>query len=1721
MKNFTFLLLLLAASYFSFAQDFSNKGKDFWLGYGYHVRYVTNGGGGVNGQDMVLYFATENIPGRFTNIKIEIPAVGYVENISNVPPGTIVTSSPIPKSGSQDARLTNEGTFNRGIHVTSDRPVVAYTHIYNGNVSGATILFPTNTLGKEYYSLNYSQVSNEDFSNSFFFVVATDTGATTVEITPAAQTQSHLANVPFTVTLNQGEIYNVMGELFGGSPGNYSGADLTGSKIRSISNGGIGCKKIAVFSGSGKIKIACGGNANSSDNLIAQAFPKSAWGKKFLTAPTQNMPFNYFRVGVSDPAAVVKVDGVTLTGIVNNFYYDLPLTNQPKLIESDQQIMVAQFITTANTCGNNAIGSNGDPEMIYLSPVEQTIDEVIVNSTPNAAISQHWINVVIKTSAAPSFTVTGAIGAYNFITHPQDPSYSYAQVSVTSGAHTLTADSGFNAIAYGYGGAETYGYNAGTNLKDLYNFIGPLNPLNITGIVSACACTPFNFTVTYPFQPLFLDWDFKGFQPNESFNNPVADSTYFINGKQVWRYKLATSHTYCPAGNYPVSITAGTAGTDGCGNTQTKDDTLFIRNTPTPDFNWVHTGCVSDSIRFSDNTVYEDGVFAYRWFWDFGDGTTSIEDNPVHRYDAAGTYNVSFNVVTNIGCATTTASKQVVISQVPVAKFGISRPLCLGQPVTLSDSSTVVSPDTIEFWYWDFGDGQKDTLLNNSSQVHIYNTLGSQTTSLTIKTASGCASFPFLSTFPITPIPVVDFTMPAAVCRPYGLAMFTDISTIQDGNEDAFRWLWKFGEPSSGARDSAAVQNPSHLYSAAGPFNVTLKVTSGDGCVAETTKLFGNIFAQPTSGFTVNPENCLNTASAFSSTSNGQGNTITNWLWDFGDGSATVTGQNVTHTFAAANTFTVRHWISTDKGCNSDTVSKTVIVNPLPVPNFSFGAPACEKNNVTITDLSTPGAGNISVWSWNFGNGRPDSILNSSLPFTYKYDTAKTYNVQLSVVTDKGCASAATVSKTITINPLPKPGFISPEVCLSDASALFDDTSSITTGAIAGWAWNFGDPGSGVNNTAILSDPQHRYNAIGLYTAKLTITSNAGCVDSLLQSFTVNGDIPKANFITLSPALCAYDSLAIKDSSTVNFGNVTRVEIYWDVVNTPGIFETDDLPAFAKTYKHRYAIFQTPLAKDIFIKYKSYSGTSCVDSVTKRVTLHAIPDVQFNTIPPVCLDAVSYQITAASEIGGVPGSAVFTGAGVNSAGLFTPSSTGAGTFQILYTYTSAFGCVDTNAQSITILSPAIANFGFSKPVCEKNSITMADSSAVPAASGTIVNWSWNFGDGTPVVSNSSSASVNHVFVNDLTYTVALAITTSNGCKVSSQKQVLINPLPVPGFRFPASICLPNAAVTFTDTSSIADGTENAFTYLWTFDDPQSGLSNTSRSKNPTHIFTTDRVHNVSLETTSGAGCKDSTIIAVNTIHPQPVADFTADSTSICENQFVKFSDNSTGADGTVNNWLWDFDNGQTATNPFPVSQTYSTAQPYTIELQIENTFGCRDTVTKSFTVHAFPVVNAGPDKVLLQGGELIIDAIATGNGLQYLWTPSRFLNNTRILKPLVKGMNEDDITYTLLVTATGGCQKTDQVIVTLLKAPVIPNTFTPNGDGVNENWTIQYLESYPECKIKVFNREGQAVYESLQYKAPGWDGKYKGKTLPFGTYYYIIEPGSGRQPITGYVTLLY
>ena len=304
MKKLLFFTCCILTFFTSFSQNFSNKGKDFWLGYGYHVNMAGNPSNGGT-QDMVLYFTSD----KNATVTVTMPLNNYTATY-NVVANQVTSSNPLPKILQTDARIYDTGYYNRGIHITSDVDIVAYAHIYNASVSGASLLFPTNTLGKDYYVISYNQASNANNANSFAFVVAVEDN-TTVEITPSVNNKNGKpAGIPYTVNLSKGQIYSIFGTTSG-----TTGTDLTGTRIRTISTSGS-CKKIAVFCGAGKMSI--GGTTinnnqtGSADNLFAQSLPASAWGLKYLTSPTGSQPSNYYRICVTDPNTVVKVNGAVI-----------------------------------------------------------------------------------------------------------------------------------------------------------------------------------------------------------------------------------------------------------------------------------------------------------------------------------------------------------------------------------------------------------------------------------------------------------------------------------------------------------------------------------------------------------------------------------------------------------------------------------------------------------------------------------------------------------------------------------------------------------------------------------------------------------------------------------------------------------------------------------------------------------------------------------------------------------------------------------------------------------------------------------------------------------------------------------------------------------------------------------------------------------------------------------------------------------------------------------------------------------------------------------------------------------------------------------------------------------------------------------------------------------------------------------------------------------------
>lgn len=208
-------------------------------------------------------------------------------------------------------------------------------------------------------------------------------------------------------------------------------------------------------------------------------------------------------------------------------------------------------------------GDVGDPEMIFLNPLEQTLTKITMYSTPLFKILRHYINVVIPTSAVSSFSIDGITQISNFNPVPATPQFSYAQIEVTAGTHNMAANAGFNAIAYGFGSAESYGYAAGASLVSA----GLQARTSSTGQLKSAGCSneKYNLDVTLSYEPTKLTLDLDNGQP--AFQIPIKlTKTETINGVPNYTYEVLNDVSFSSVKRYGIKLFAEKSAADGCGS---------------------------------------------------------------------------------------------------------------------------------------------------------------------------------------------------------------------------------------------------------------------------------------------------------------------------------------------------------------------------------------------------------------------------------------------------------------------------------------------------------------------------------------------------------------------------------------------------------------------------------------------------------------------------------------------------------------------------------------------------------------------------------------------------------------------------------------------------------------------------------------------------------------------------------------------------------------------------------------------------------------------------------------------------------------------------------------------------------------------------------------------------------------------------------------------------
>ena len=840
IPNRLLLLLLCCTSLFgATAQDKSNKGKEFWLGYGYCWNFTSEAP--LNTQELVLYLSAE-APATVT---VSIANTSWSQTV-NIPANTVDASILIPKTGADDARIFVEGQTNRAIHIVSDTPIVVYAHTYNGMISAATMLMPVETYGFLYYSLNYSQAQsgsspplppinttqNGPDWYSWFYVIASEDN-TRLQITPADTTRNGwLPNQTYTVNLNKGEIYTVMGKLGSGNLDWAASKDMTGSKVVAVQGADGNCHPFALFSGSSGIRLC---KNDGGENMQQQVFPTQAWGTRYLTYHTLNNtatdindPFkNFYRVAVADPTTIVKRNGVPLTGLTRNFYYEFLDSTGGDYIEADKPVLVAQYTPGGNRCYLASQFAYGDPEMFYLSPVEQGKKDVLFYATRKQNIDYNYLNVIVPTAGLGSLRLDGnPFDPVNIKTHPNNPAFSVAVARITGAAaqHRLVCDSTFTATVYGLGFFESYGYNVGTNINNLNNYSAIRNTLNSSGNIDTFTCknTPVRLFVKLAYPATSIRWRFSqvsGITPNADsvINSPVLLNTESINGRTYYVYSLQQDFTFAAPGTYIIPVSYTAALIPNCNQTEYATVTVVVKQGPKADFTFS-SACPNQSITFTGASTTT-GFNMAGYLWNFPDGSTQTTVNASKAFPAIGTYNVRYRIYADNGCIGDT-TKPVSVGNPVSLSVQASGKACADSLFTFTSSIPANSANPPS-WYWDFGDGNNTVISSGNTATHGYAAnAGPIQVRHAVGFSTGCGTDTVLYSIPVIHAnPVASFSFVAdTLCELKPVQFNATLTGISS-------WVWNFGDGTS-----TAAPPLTHTFGKPGSYPVTLIVQDVNGC---------------------------------------------------------------------------------------------------------------------------------------------------------------------------------------------------------------------------------------------------------------------------------------------------------------------------------------------------------------------------------------------------------------------------------------------------------------------------------------------------------------------------------------------------------------------------------------------------------------------------------------------------------------------------------------------------------------------------------------------------------------------------------------------------------------------------------------------------------------------------------------------------------------------------
>ena len=720
------------------------------------------------------------------------------------------------------------------------------------------------------------------------------------------------------------------------------------------------------------------------------------------------------------------------------------------------------------------------------------------------------------------------------------------------------------------------------------------------------------------------------------------------------------------------------------------------------------------------------GAGSHTYSWSNGMTTDTIFVSP--------NTTTTYTVTSNDFCASTVPEPSdqvtVTIDPTPVADAGPDIPYCAGDPVTLSGSGGA------DYNWFEI---PSMTNVGNTASATL-NPVG-DVDYMMVAWFGSCSDTDYVSIteLPASPASAVGDT---SVCE--GQSAQLD---VVGGAGSTFSW-----SPAAGLNNTA-IQNP--IASPANSTTYTVTVTSSSGCIkTDTVQVLIN--PTPQVAFSVN-DVCLNEISSFQNLSSISSGSIQSYAWDFGDANSS-SNLSPTYVYPAAQSYSVELLAVSAQGC-ADSLTQTTTVNPLPIASFNF-TNDCEDKQIPFNDLSSVASGQISAWSWDFGNNATSTVQN---PPTQNYPANGFYQVTLTVETEFGCTDDTT--QTIEIYPVPIANFAFDSVCLGLQNQFTDLSLPDGPYAITSWDWTFSN-----GDVSSLQSPGISFNQHGFYDATLTITNAAGCIDMISLGDAAVYPLPVSQF---SNAIknCLEDTTSFADQSSVP-------DLLGDQIVTWGWSFGDGSTSPSQHTYHLYSDYGFYPVSLVTVTDKG-----CSDTVLHQVEIFPLPEVAFTSdltagcqpfrvfYEELCSIPAPYAISQWTWNLGDGDGPINSQNPMNVYNNDTLGDLNIGQYTVSLQATSGNGCVssDTVVNYITEYPKPDALFAAEPYVTD---VLSPEIDFIDKSSENVVDWYWEFGDG----GTGTEQHPSHSYPDVGTYTVVQYVTTEYGCMDTISTDVKVEPI---------------------------------------------------------------------------------------------------------------------------------------------------------------------------------------------------------------------------------------------------------------------------------------------------------------------------------------------------------